>query len=343
MPKDVLTQLNVASTFRTSGRIAPTFTSGQQINDANPTGIGNSYILVVGTEYGGQRLTGVIAPNVSGVRLIIQNSSGVWPLLIPRQHAGSTANNRFELPMPVLAIPPLGSAEFIYRLTPNRWELLNYTAFDQVANPMMFDDFFGLSTETGEAGEHGWTFTNGSFAALNDPSVLANGVIRRTSGVTAAQVASMNPGSTTLGGRMMQNIFDCTWRIALVATNADFAVRFGWTSDAGAAAPVNGVYFERLAADTSFFGVSRNTSAENRTAALLAQDTNFHTFRVARANGSNLIWVVDEQTTQTVQTPANIPDNTDVMVPFLHIVPTTTTARSVDIDYCMYRDQAAMR
>lgn len=344
---------HLRSRFGTSGIISPTFTSGVDINDANPTGLGASYIINWDVDFGGQRLSGVVAPAVepiNGARLIIRNSSNDrFRGLILNESTASTAENRFSLPCPVLFLPVNACAEFVYLTSDNRWHLLNSGGMDpshsRMFNPHLFDDFASGSNETGEAGELGWAFVNGTFVPSSPVTYSPdlNGLYIRQTGTTANQICSTFPAGSTVEAApsKFEDWESVTFKLAMGATVNTFILRFG-IGRATANPPTNGVYFERLAADTSIFGVSRASGVGNRTAALLAQDTVFHTFRVSRASATTLVWVVDEGA-QVFQTPANIPAGASgIGGPFIQIITTNTTARFCTVDYmrCDYRTGA---
>jgi hypothetical protein len=101
---------------------------------------------------------------------------------------------------------------------------------------------------------------------------------------------------------------------------------------------VHGAWIERLSTDTSFFGVARNGGVQSRTAALIAQDTTMHTFRIRRISATSLGFQVDRTGTEQVLT-TNIPDAADIMAFGLQIIPTTVTARSCEVDFFSARGQ----
>jgi hypothetical protein len=207
------------------------------------------------------------------------------------------------------------------------------------------DDFHAGSTETGEIGEQGWTITNGSIVAPASVAQNHPGVITRRSGTTAAQVASMYVNATV---SMLDHRFDeldVFYLIgAMIATNADHIIRFGLAgNDVSANPPTHGVFIERLAADASFFGVVRNGGAQTRTAALIAQDLNFHKFRIRRVDATHVGFQVDALSEVVIGPDANIPDAADAVKAFLQIVPSSTTARDYSIDFASEKLLAVAR
>ena len=209
---------------------------------------------------------------------------------------------------------------------------------------IIVDDFLsGWMTETGEAGHILPSFANGSL--LGVAAVVQNhpGIIVRRSGTTAAQVATwFGLGTVAAQSFRFDEWAEMTYIVRLVSTAADFAVRFGVTADPSSVTPAHSVHIERLAADTSFFGVSRNGGTETRTAALVAHDTNFHKFRIRRISSTQVGFTVDGGSEVTI-TSSNIPDAADGLKPHLQVVPTTTTARDIEADFISLKMLAITR
>ena len=202
------------------------------------------------------------------------------------------------------------------------------------------DDFIAASTETGETGALGWSWTNGSIvngnAEQNHP-----GIITRRSGVTAAQVASMYlAGAGTTTRFRYDEWTECTFIIACVVTNTDFAVRIGIISDATSNTPVSGVYFERLAADTAWWRVTRAASTQTRNTTSSNVSTSWVKFRILK-NGANVEFYIDGVLNGTHST--NIPAAAITLMPFIQVIPSTTTARDLKTDLIQYKLAAMTR
>lgn len=228
-----------------------------------------------------------------------------------------------------------------------RTQQLATTAFvsnergDLSAPVILKDDFTFASTESGEIGELGWSFTNGS-ANLITPEANHPGIVRRTSSAVAAAVASTYPGG---GGTAVvvrwDHIDDQTWIIRPATTDPDYDVRIGFFSDGTANPPSNGIYFERLAADTSWYGVTRASASQTRSAALAAFAADWIRLRIRRIDAATVGFSVNggAEVTQT----GNMFPGTTVLVFGWQIVPTAATARSVDIDAFCQRHVAPAR
>lgn len=203
------------------------------------------------------------------------------------------------------------------------------------------DDFIFGSTETGEIGELNWQFLNGSVIS-NGGLQNRPGIMRRSSGTTIAQVASLYPMAQSLGLVRLSEIIDSTWIIFLQTAGADFALKFGFLDRLDIATPTNGVYVEREAADTAWFANVRSAgvSARTTTAVSVAASTWFK-FRLRRISDTSWGFTVNGGTEIVVTT--GVPAAATMVTPGLIITPTTTTARSVDIDFFSMRLQTSGR
>lgn len=201
---------------------------------------------------------------------------------------------------------------------------------DLTAPTILRDEFTVASTETGEIGEMGWSFTAGTWNLI-PPEANHPGICRRTSTAVSGTVASsyMGGGGTATILRWDQTE-EQTWIIRPLTTDADYDVRLGVFSDGTANPPANGVYFERLAADTSWFGVTRNSSTQTRSSALAAFAGDWFKLRIRRIDASTVGFTVNGGT-EVTQT-SNVFGGTTALVICLQIIPTSTNARSVDVD-----------
>lgn len=204
------------------------------------------------------------------------------------------------------------------------------------ANPrqpyILNDDFLFASTETGEIGDLGWSFTNGAWnlvsAAANHP-----GICRRTSTAVIGTVASVFPGG---GGTTVNVLFEqlneIVWIVRQPTTVADVDIRIGLANDFTANPPINGAYFEKLAADTNWFGVGRVANVETRTDTGVAATADaWLNFRLRRVSETVLGFSVNGAT--EIQVAGNMPINTTALLMGFHLVPTSLNARSLDTDF----------
>lgn len=227
---------------------------------------------------------------------------------------------------PTGTTPPLGDNDS--SLATTAWVRNERT--DMQAPHILKDEFTIASTESGEIGELGWGFTNGSWNLI-PPEANHPGICRRTSTAVAGTVASsfFGGGGTATILRWDQTE-EQTWIIRPVTTDADYDIRVGLFSDATQNPPSNSICFERLAADTSWFGVTRDSGAQTRSAALAVFAAGWFRLRIRRINATTVGFTINGGT-EVTQT-GNVFGGATALVIGLQIIPTSTNARSVDYD-----------
>jgi hypothetical protein len=222
---------------------------------------------------------------------------------------------------------------------------MSHESTDAKNRAYLWDDFTCGSNETGEVGMLGWNFTNGSIIASGIGASDAGrfGAIGRRSGTTAAQVAALYLGVNVSAGQILfQDVDIVTWVFAPVSSNADFDLRCGLCTDASDATPDNGIYLEKLAADTSYFGVSRASNVQTRTSGLKSVVAGEWTkVEIIKLSSGSVGFSIDGGAQTVLNT--NIPSGTSPLVIFFQITPTTTTARDVRLDFFSIRSQLLVR
>jgi len=100
-----------------------------------------------------------------------------------------------------------------------------------------------------------------------------------------------------------------------------------WTP--GGNPPADGIYVEKLEADTSWFGVTRSASSETRTAALAACSTSWVKFRVWRLNATTVGFTVNDGTEVTATaTVTSLP-----ISPMIQIRNSAAADKTIDFDF----------
>lgn len=202
---------------------------------------------------------------------------------------------------------------------------------DPLTQGVIEDDFLFASTESGEIGSLGWGFTNGTWGIVN-PEANHPGTCRRTSTAVATTVASSFPGGGgTSAALRMDQVSEMTWIIKPTTADVDFDLRFGLASDLTSATPTNGAYFEKLAADTNWFGVGRVSGVESRTDTGVAFAAGWFRLRLRRIDASTVGFSVNGGAEVTVT--GDVPIGTNILAFGFHIVPQSANARAVDVDY----------
>lgn len=213
---------------------------------------------------------------------------------------------------------------------------------DNMADPstatILVDDFVGGSLETGEIGELGWSFSNG--AVSQAPAAGRPGVISRTSGATASQIAQVFLGNSANIGPVYWSDFDqTTFILNFTTAGTDFSSELGaaanWSQVASGSAG-NAAYFQRLSTDTNWFACTRNnTGTATRVDTGIAFATGWNKFRIRQISSASYGFSINDGTETVVNT--NSPDTAGRFIPGVNITPTTTTARIVLIDFFMLK------
>lgn len=213
-------------------------------------------------------------------------------------------------------------------------------AANPLVAPYVYDEFDYASTEAGEIGQMGWGFTNGTFTLAN-PEANHPGICRRTSTAVAATIASMYSGG---GGASPAYRFDQineqVWIIKPGSTDADYDLRFGFSTDFTSDAPIHGFYFEKLAADPTWFAVSRAGSVQTRTA-MAAFVADWTKLKLRRVDATKVAFSINGGAETEIA--ANIPAATVTLVFGSHIIPRSANARTYDVDYYSHRLLAQTR
>jgi len=211
-----------------------------------------------------------------------------------------------------------------------------------LAQTIIVDEFLFASTEAGEIGELGWGFTNGSW---NLVSAEANhpGTCRRASTAASLTVASAYPGGGgTAADMRFDQLDEITWVVRVPTTIASMDIRIGLANDFTANPPINGAYFEKLTADTNWFGVGRVSSVETRTdTGVAAAADAWIKLRLRRVSETVLGFTVNGGT--EIEVAGNMPIGSNALLPGFQIIPTSANARNLDVDFFSMRLAAQTR
>lgn len=198
---------------------------------------------------------------------------------------------------------------------------------------VMVDDFYRDSALDTGIGDMGWTATLGMGGAMS--SIAFNGdhvgVIQLSTGSTTNNVTQIHLGIA--GGAVVGTgkDFDSVWIFDPNHNDSNTQMRVGFLDDATGDPPVNGIYLEKLAGDSNWFGVTRASSNETRTSTGISVGTNFIRLRIRRV-GSNVHFSIDggAETTNSANVPAVL------AAPVFQIKTTTTAAKTMNVDYARF-------
>lgn len=192
----------------------------------------------------------------------------------------------------------------------------------------LIDDFMFSGTASGDVGELGWTLGGGgSVSILAPPGTTGQGWIELASTGVSGNFTRITSSSDSV---RFTHDYDVTINMRSVDIAGNSSQRFG-LADAVSGQPAAGIYFERLAADTNWFLVTRFGGVETRTDTGLAHAiTTINKFRL-RKLGSSVFWSVNGGAESAAIT-SNVPISGTGMF-FFQVSTSTGTARRIGIDY----------
>ncbi len=214
---------------------------------------------------------------------------------------------------------------------------------DPQAATVIIDEFLFASTESGEIGELGWGFTNGTWNLVASEAGHP-GTCRRASTAVSGTVASAFPGG---GGTAVNMRFEqwseMTWIVEPITTVAAVDIRIGVCNDWTANPPVNGAYIEKMTADTNWFGVVRQSGSQARVdlGVAAAADT-WYKFKIRQISATSVGFSVNGGA-EVVASGATVPAASTNMVQGFHLVPTSANARNLDVDFFSMKMAAQTR
>lgn len=218
-------------------------------------------------------------------------------------------------------------------MTTKKVQVGNLSLFRAIADPTVLvfvEDFLGGGTAALQVGTHGWNVVNGGGTALVGESNHP-GIMQRHTTATNNTVSTMNARATpSIGTFAPADTFDLRWIFRLNSNDANTTLRIGAANDPSANPPVNGIYLEKLDADTNWFFVTRAASSQTRTATGVATGTGWVHLRTRRVDASTLAFSLNGGSETNVT--ATIP--TAMLQPHVQIINSAASQKSVDLDFC---------
>lgn len=199
------------------------------------------------------------------------------------------------------------------------------------------DDFTGGLLTTGNIGDLGWQFLNGTAPSVQAAVASHSGIIRLDSSASSGTRQYFWCGaSVTVGQVLPADWFHLMVMFRMNTTDANTLFRVGLGNSANADPPADGIYIEKVAADTSWFGVTRASASQTRTSALA-------TVTAAQWVKATIRRVTTTQIGFSIST-SFAPDNgtealltatipTAALVPYMMIGNSAAASKTADIDY----------
>jgi len=194
------------------------------------------------------------------------------------------------------------------------------------------EDFIGANDGTGSIGSHNMFKTGGTVA--HTVVVGHPGNLQMDTGATnnTGVYVYSNSGLYSFD---FSEMFDVVYIFRLQTTlDAGSQARLSLiNSTAGSADPNNSIQIEKLGADSSWFGKTRNGGInDTRTAAIATADNNFHYFEIKRIDSATVGMQIDGAGLQCVTTAGSLPGACSSGVTSATHIPTGGVALEVYID-----------
>lgn len=190
------------------------------------------------------------------------------------------------------------------------------------------DEFATGIASTGNVGNLGWNTSGTVTAAISVTNRI--GLYNLSTTAVSGTISRIN--------WFANNIIDPaapTQAVFILRANhndANTTLRVGSVANLSANPPDNGIYFEKLDADTNWFCVTRSAAVQTRTDSGIAVSTNFVNLTYVR-NSSGATFFIDKA--QVCSQSTNIP--TTFLSPMFFIINSAAASKTMDVDYFQIR------
>lgn len=190
------------------------------------------------------------------------------------------------------------------------------------------EEFASGTTASGNIGSNGFGVTAGTLTGIASISNRPGIYRLDTTAVlgTVAQIFLYSGSSEAIQSTVPHEI---VWITRLNNNDADTTVRIGGMNSVATNPPNNGIYFEKLTADTNWFCIARIGGVETRTDSGVAVNINFTTFLYLRNSSGVQYKINNVNVCGTIST--NLPSA--LVVPAVQIVNSAAASKTIDMDY----------
>ncbi len=213
-------------------------------------------------------------------------------------------------------------------MTPASAPVTKSTLYDYRNTIEIQDDFLAGINSNGNVGTLGWGITGGNTTYKASESNRL-GIINRDSSATISTLTRLDLAIVTSSMIDPALSHYVHLEARLNDNDADTQMRLGSMASSGSITPVNGIYFEKLGADTNWFCVTRQASTQTRVDSGIAVNTSFHGFRYTRTS-AGIQFSIDGVNVCGVMT-TNIPST--FLDPALQLTNNVAAAKTYDVDY----------
>lgn len=189
------------------------------------------------------------------------------------------------------------------------------------------DDFLSGTVTSGSLGTLGWNASNGSNSYIasetNHP-----GILRRDTSSASGTVATLQlyqGSSNAISGALPRTYI---FVVRLNNNDANTTLRVGDANSVLGNPPSDGMYLEKLDADTNWFCITRTGSTQTRTDSGVAVNTSFNTFMFNRSS-TGVIFTINNAVACTHTTNVSSAG----INPMMQGINSVAASKTYDIDY----------
>lgn len=191
------------------------------------------------------------------------------------------------------------------------------------------DDFIsGGYSNAGVIGQLGWGMFQGA-STVQSSEANRLGIMRRDNATTSGLLVATFLLNGNASGIPAANPHDLKFLIRLNTNDANTMVRIGGMNSYATDPPTDGIYFEKLLADTNWFCITRNSGTQTRTDSGVAVSTSFVSFAYKKTSTGVNFFLDDVPVCGTIAT--NI--TTIGVDPAYHLSANAAALKTIDIDY----------
>lgn len=192
------------------------------------------------------------------------------------------------------------------------------------------EDFLDTVSVSGTIGSSRFTTINGTSSSQTGEANRP-GIMRRDTSAVPGTHTTTFLGSGA-GSFLSSTNHQIIWAVRLNTNDANTTVRIGSGESPTANPPNDGIYFEKLDADTNWFCITRSGGAQTRTDSTVPVNTSFTTLAYTR-NSTGAQFRINDAL--VCSQSANVP--TGVVRSLVNIVNSAAASKTIDLDYFQLR------
>ncbi len=200
--------------------------------------------------------------------------------------------------------------------------------YDYCSSIYLQDDFLSGTVGNGTIGQLGWLSAGGS-SSLIQSAASYPGIFRKDTSASSGTYSYLALENVNASEAIPAGSHDTIWLIYATSNDANTQLRIGHQNTNTGDPPDNGTYFEKLAADTNWFVVTRASGVQTRTDTGVAVGTGRVTLRIVRQGSSVVQFYINRVLVASHTT--NIPSTS--LNPVASILNSAAASKTLDLDY----------